>query len=157
VHGQLKVVGNKIVDKNGNLVTLYGMSMYDWSQQGRQFYNASAVGHLANDMKCAVLRIPILPANATSGAARVKTVVDACIANGIYAIIDWHSMGGANASNASAFFASMAQAYGNTPNVMYEPWNVPVRESWATIKAYHHSFVERELALTQLAAAYIAP
>jgi endoglucanase len=141
VHGQLKVVGNRIVDQNGKPVVLHGMSMYDWSQQGRQFYNASAVGHLAKDMKCAVLRIPILPANATSGLARVKTAVDACIANGIYAIIDWHSMGGANAAAASTFFASMAAAYGNTPNVMYEPWNEPVNETWATIKAYHQTVV----------------
>jgi endoglucanase len=141
VHGQLKVVGNKIVNKYGNPVTLHGMSMYDWSQQGRQFYNASAVGHLAKDVKCAVLRIPILPANATSGLARVKTVVDACIANGIYAIIDWHSGAGAVASAASSFFASMATAYGNTPNVMYEIWNEPSGITWPSIKTYHETVI----------------
>jgi endoglucanase len=35
----------------------------------------------------------------------------------------------------------MAAAYGNTPNVMYETWNEPVQESWATIKAYHEKVI----------------
>jgi endoglucanase len=116
------------------------MSMYDWSQQGRQFYNASAVGHLAKDLECAILRIPILPQNATSGLSRVKAVADACIANGIYGIIDWHGGSAATASTAAAFFASMAQAYGNTPNIMYEPWNEPT-VPWATVKAYHETVI----------------
>jgi endoglucanase len=141
VHGQLRIEGNKFVDQSGRPVTLHGMSMYDWSEQGRQFYNTSAVGRLATDMKCTVLRIPILPSNYPGAVNRVKTVVDACIANGIYAILDWHSMGGANAGNASAFFEEMARAYGNTPNVMYEPWNEPVNESWQTIKAYHETVI----------------
>jgi endoglucanase len=140
VHGQLKVAGNKIVDQNGKTVTLHGMSMYDWSQQGRQFYNASAVGHLAKDFECAILRIPILPQNATSGLSRVKAVADACIANGIYGIIDWHGGSAATAATAAAFFASMAQAYGNTPNIMYEPWNEPT-VPWATVKTYHETVV----------------
>jgi endoglucanase len=133
-HGQLKIQGNKVVDKNNQPITLHGMSMYAWAQQGLQYYNATAVGRLVKEWKCTALRIPILPGS--SQASQVRTVVDACIANGIYAIIDWHSMGGANASDCSNFMKSMATAYGNTPNVMYEPWNEPVGENWATIKAY---------------------
>ena len=88
MHGQLKVVGNQIVDQNGKVIALHGMSMYAWNTQGTQFYNASAVGHLANDLDCAILRIPILPNPLRR--RLVQAVVDACIANGIYAIIDWH-------------------------------------------------------------------
>jgi endoglucanase len=141
VHGQLKVVGNQIVDKNGKVIALRGMSMYAWNTQGTQFYNASAVGHLAKDLDCAILRIPILPNSLSTQTALVKTVVDACIANGIYAIIDWHSGAGAQASAASTFFASMATAYGNTPNVMYEIWNEPSGVTWPTIKTYHETVV----------------
>ena len=64
--------------------------MYPWNQQGLQFYNASAVGHLAKDLDCAILRIPILPNDLATQTTLVETVVDACIANGIYAIINWH-------------------------------------------------------------------
>ncbi len=140
-HGQLKVVGNHIVDKNGIPIALHGMSMYSWNNQGLMFYNASAVSHLVNDWKCTVLRIPILPGSVSSQTTPLRTVVDACIANGIYAIIDWHSMGGADANACSNFMKSMATSYGNTPNVMYETWNEPVSETWATIKAYHETVI----------------
>jgi endoglucanase len=123
------------------------MSMYCWSRQGAQFYNASAIHHLAQDWKCTVIRIPILPGaykrNPTNEINKVKTVMDACIANGIYGIVDWHSMAGAQNDVASArsFFTTLAAAYGKTPNIMYEPWNEPVQESWAVIKAYHEAII----------------
>lgn len=144
VHGKLHIEGNKFLDEHNRVVTLRGMSMYDWGDKGKQFYTAPTVMHLAQDWGCTVLRIPILPENANEtkpgnhppAPVRLKTVVDACIANGIYAIIDWHSMNAANATNASAFFTEMANLYGNTPNVMYELWNEPVDETWPVIKAY---------------------
>ena len=75
------------------------MSLYCWAPQGTQFFNTSAINHLAQDWKCTVIRIAVLPRdyknNPTNEIDKVKTVMDACIANGIYAIIDWHSMGGA--------------------------------------------------------------
>ena len=98
-HGRLSVKGNKIVDKNGNPTTLHGMSLYCWAQAGDAVFNTSAINHLAQDWKCTVIRIAILPSdyknNPTEEIDKVKTVMDACIANGIYAIIDWHSMQGA--------------------------------------------------------------
>lgn len=115
--------------------------MYAWNQQGLQFYNASAIGHLAKDWGATVIRIPILPADVTSQTPLVKTVVEACIANGIYAIIDWHCEGACDAGPASTFFASMAAAYGNTPNVMYETWNEPTTQTWASVKAYHEQVI----------------
>src|SRR5208337_2415025 len=89
-HGRLSVKGNKIVDKNGVPTTLHGMSLYCWAQQGLQFFNTSAINHFAQDWKCTVIRIAILPGNYTRSPsneiARVKVVMDACISNGIYGI-----------------------------------------------------------------------
>jgi endoglucanase len=147
IHGRLSVKGNKIIDKNGEPVALHGMSLYPWTSQGTQFYNASAINHLAQDWKCTVIRIAILPGayrrNPTNEINKLKTVVDACIANGIYAIIDWHSMAGAQRDVASAqsFFTTVSAAYGKTPNIIYEPWNEPVQESWAVIKTYHEAII----------------
>ena len=147
VHGRLSVKGNTIVDQHGDPVTLHGMSLYCWSSKGTQFYNASAINHLAQDWKCTVIRIPILPnayrRNSTNEIIKVKTVVDACLANGIYTIVDWHAMGGAqnDVASAQAFFSTLAAAYGNTPNIMYEPWNEPVQEPWPVIKAYHEAII----------------
>lgn len=147
LHGRLTVKGNKIVDKDGAPTTLHGMSMYCWASQGTQFYNAGAVNHLAQDWKCTVIRIPVLPRafkrNPTIELNKVETVMDACISNGIYAIVDWHSMGGAQTDVAAsqAFFSTLADAYGKTPNIMYEPWNEPEHESWPVIKAYHEEII----------------
>jgi endoglucanase len=148
VHGRLSVKGNKIVDKNGVPTTLHGMSLYCWSRQGLQFFNADAINHFAQDWKCTVIRIAVLPnnyqRNPSNEIARVKVVMDACISNGIYGIIDWHSMAGADRSLASsqAFFSTLATLYGKTPNIMYEPWNEPVQEAWATvIKPYHEAVI----------------
>jgi endoglucanase len=41
-HGHLQVVGNKIVDKNGNPVQLRGMSLF-WSQWIGKYYNYDAI------------------------------------------------------------------------------------------------------------------
>jgi hypothetical protein len=60
-HGRLSVKGNNIVDRNGNPTTLHGMSLYCWAPQGKQFFNTSAINHLAQDWKCTVVRIAVLP------------------------------------------------------------------------------------------------
>ncbi|MDB5051863.1 MAG: glycoside hydrolase family 5 protein [Fibrobacteres bacterium] len=148
-YGLLSVKGNRIVDKNGNPVALRGMSLYCWSTAGTQFYNANTVNWLVRDWKCNIIRIAILPGsyqgNPTGEINKVKTVVDACIANGIYAVVDWHSMDGAqnNVQSSKNFFTDLAKAYGTTPNIMYETWNEPMQESWATqIKPYHEAVIQ---------------
>ena len=162
VHGRLSVKGNKIVDKNGNPTTLHGMSLYCWATQGTQFFNTSAINHLAQDWKCTVIRIAILPReyqqNPTAEMAKIKTVMDACIDNGIYAIIDWHSMGGAqnDLANSQNFFTAVATEYGKTPNIMYEPWNEPVQEAWPVIKAYHEAVISKIRPLTRTASSSAA-
>lgn len=149
VHGRLNVKGSGIVDKNGQAVVLHGMSLYCWSPAGTQFYNASAIDHLARDWKCTVIRIPILPRafkrDPEAEIRKVKAVVDACIANGIYAVLDWHAMAGAQKDiDASVrFFSTLAAAYGKTPNVLYELWNEPVQEPWPVIKAYHEAVIAK--------------
>ena len=151
IHGQLSVKGNRIVDKNGNPIALHGMSMFHWNSQGSMFYNASAINHLAQDWKCTAIRIPIMPGdyqnNAAAAVTEIRTVVDACIANGIYAIVDWHpgNNENPNMANARQFFTTMAAAYGTTPNIMYEPWNEPNMNynDWATyVKPYDDSLVK---------------
>src|ERR1041385_282014 len=61
IHGRLRVSGNQIVDQKGEPTVLHGMSLYAWSQQGKQFFNASAIDNLAKDWKCSVIRAVVLP------------------------------------------------------------------------------------------------
>ena len=139
-HGQLRIENGKLVNQCGRPVSFTSMSMYDWSQQGHQFYNASAVKNLAGtgegQKKCTTLRIPLLARNYPSQYPRVKRVMDACIANGIYCMPNWHVVGGSSADAARPFYQQLAREYGNTPNIIYEPWNEPTSQSWSQIKSY---------------------
>ncbi len=53
--GKLKVVGNKIVDQQGNPVQLRGMSLF-WSQWIGKYYNYETVKWLRDDWNCSVVR-----------------------------------------------------------------------------------------------------
>jgi Cellulase (glycosyl hydrolase family 5). len=144
-HGKLRIEGGKLVNQCGRPVQMASMSMYDWSQQGRQFYNATAVKNLAGtgtgQMKCPSLRIPLLASNYPSQYSRMKIVMDACIANGIYCIPNWHVIGNSVVANAKAFYVQLANDYGDTPNIIYEPWNEPTTATWASIKTYMEEII----------------
>jgi endoglucanase len=74
---------------------------------------------------------------------QATTIVENAIQAGVYVIIDWHDHNAhEHQSQAQAFFADMAEAYGNTPNVIYEPYNEPLQEAWdSVIKPYHEALV----------------
>jgi endoglucanase len=149
-HGRLSVKGTRIVDKNGNAITLRGMSLY-WSQWQPAFYNESCIKWLRDDWKCTIVRPAMAVqeggylANPSAEAAKVKAVVQACINLGIYVLIDYHETANAmdNLSKAQTFFKEMAQTYGSYPNVIYELWNEPLdSHPWATvIKPYHEAVI----------------
>jgi endoglucanase len=148
-HGQLRVQGNRIVDQAGVPVQLRGMSLY-WSQWIPKYYTASTVKWLRDDWKINVVRaaMAVKPdgyeTNPAAERAKVIAVVDAAIELGIYVIIDYHAhTAHENLPQAQAFFADMAQRYGNTPNVLYEPYNEPLDVSWAKVlKPYHEAVID---------------
>jgi endoglucanase len=145
-HGQLKVEGTKLVNKNGKPVILRGMS-FGWHNWWPRFYNAGAVKWLKDDWKCTVIRaaMGVEPdkgyiKDSAGSVANVKAVVDAAIKEGIYVIIDWHSHN-INLKEAKIFFAAMAVAYGTHPNVIYEIFNEPDKETWEEVKAYSEEVI----------------
>lgn len=153
-HGRLQVVGNRICDQKGSPIQLRGMSLF-WSNTGwggERFFNASVVGNLADTWKTPIVRAPIgvegtggyleSAAAAAANKARVKAVVDAAIAKGIYVIIDWHySSANLYTSQATAFFTEMAQTYGSYPNVIFEIYNEPTSNSWSSLKSYANTII----------------
>lgn len=150
-HGRLQVSGSKIVDKNGDVVTLRGMSMF-WSQWSTSFYNGETVDWLVQDWKINIIRAAMGVDGTKSGfladpvgeKARVDTIVNAAVRNGIYVIIDWHDhSANLHTAEAKAFFGEMANQYKNLPNVIWEIWNEPLdTASWLThIKPYAESVI----------------
>lgn len=149
VNGPLRVSGNRIVNQNNSPVSFAGAS-YFWSNTGwgaERFYNSGAVNYFRNTWKAGIIRAAMgveasggYLSDPTGNKNRVKAVVDAAIAAGMYVIIDWHSHDAElYTSSAISFFQEMAQTYGNTPNVIYEIYNEPEAASatpWSTIKSY---------------------
>nr|QCD26741.1 cellulase GH5 [Flavobacterium sp. AUG42] len=152
VHGNLSVKGTKIVDKNNKPVSFAGNS-YFWSNTGwgaEKYYNADVVKFLNDNWGTTIIRAAMgvedsggYISNPTENKNRVKTVVNAAIAEGMYVIIDWHSHHAEdNQAAAIAFFKEMAQTYGNNPNVIYEIYNEPLQVSWSnTIKPYAEAVI----------------
>jgi endoglucanase len=150
-HGKLSVKGNKIVDQHGNPVQLRGMSLF-WSQWMGDFYNESAVKWLVDDWKVTIIRaaLGVKHEDTKSGylydgseKKKITTVVDAAIKKGIYVIIDWHDhYAHKNQKESVKFFKEMASRYGEYPNVIYEIFNEPVKESWTdVVKPYSEAVV----------------
>lgn len=147
--GQLRVEGNKIVDKNGKPVQLRGMSFF-WSQWIDKYYNHEVVKWLKDDWRCTVVRAALAVEydgyleNPDAEKAKIKTLVEAAIEEGLYVIIDWHDhKAEEHLEEAKAFFAEMAQLYGHHPNVIYETYNEPLEVPWSKVlKPYHEAVID---------------
>jgi len=152
VHGDLSVFGPKIIDKNGDIVSFAGNSLF-WSNTGfgaERFYNGNVVDWLQEDFEATIVRAAMgvdefggYLSDRQGNLQRVEAVVDAAIANGMYVIIDWHSHHAENYRAQSIdFFQQMARKYGNHPNVIYEIYNEPLGVSWSqTIKPYSEAVI----------------
>jgi len=146
-HGQLKVEGTKLVDKNNKPVVLRGMS-FGWHCFWPRFYSAGTVKWLHDDWKCTVVRaaMGVEPdrgyiKDSAGSVDKVKAVVDAAIKEGVYVLIDFHSHN-IKLNEAKAFFKNMATTYGKYPNVIYELFNEPDYETWPEVKAYSEELIK---------------
>jgi Endoglucanase len=143
-HGALSVKDGHIVNRHGEPPQLRGIS-FSWSVWGgKKYYNPEVVNWLVDDFRTTVLRLS-MAIEPDSGYLRypqeqtalIEQVADAAIQRGVYVIIDWHDHNAdKNKTEARAFFSRMAQRYAGTPNVIYEVWNEPERQTWQTVKDY---------------------
>lgn len=148
LHGALTVQGNRLVDAHGKPIALRGMCLFV-SQWISKYYNANAIKWLRDDWHCTVIRVPMGVENGgyldnpQVELAKVKTVVQACIDLGIYVIIDWHDdHANIHVDQSKEFFDNMAKTYGKYPNVIFEPWNEPLKMNWKNIvKPYHEAVI----------------
>ncbi|TIX50983.1 glycoside hydrolase family 5 protein [Alteraurantiacibacter aquimixticola] len=148
-HGALSITDGKVVDAHGEPVTLRGMSLF-WSQWGPQYYTRETVDWLVSDWKVTAIRASIAAEGDDSALqhfdreiAKAATVIEAAEANGIYVLVDWHAHRD-HADEAEAFLTEIARRYGHLPNLIYEPFNEPLREGvdWSRdVKPYHERMI----------------
>ncbi len=146
-HGLLRVSGNRIVDQYNRETQLRGMSLF-WSQWNGKYYTADVVNWLADDWNINVIRAAMAVdqggyASNEQEKEKVFRVIDAAINRGIYVVVDFHAHNAvAYQKEAITFFTEIAKRYGHHPNIIYEPWNEPVKHSWAgVIKPYHETVI----------------
>lgn len=145
INGLLKVVGTKLVNKNGYPIQLRGMSTH-----GIQWYESctkdASLDTLSHDWGADILRVSMYiqeggyETNPSYYTSLVKDLVNKVTARGLYALIDFHMLTPGdpnyNTSRAITFFTDIANTYKNNNNVLYEICNEPNGVSWAGIKNY---------------------
>jgi endoglucanase len=152
-HGQLSIVEGRVLDQHLQPVSLAGPSLF-WStnrMEGEAFYTARTVRQVKQNWKASIIRAAMSAQGEGSylthpedNQAKVERVVDAAVAEGLYVIIDWHShQAEDNLEQAEQFFSAMARKYGHLPNVIYEIYNEPLRDTdWSTvIKPYSEAVI----------------
>jgi len=147
---QLTVQGSRILNSRNEPVQLRGIS-FSWSiWRGKKYYNTKVLNWLRKDFKVSVIRLSmaVQPASGYLDQPEeqkklITTLADRAIEQGIYVIIDWHDHNAEqHLQQSKQFFAEMAQRYSGTPNVIYEIWNEPERQSWRTVKNYAEEVVK---------------
>lgn len=138
--------GNQLLF-GGSPGSIAGPSLF-WSNDGwggEKYYTAGAVQTVAQDWNATLIRAAMgvdeeggYLENPTGNVNKVRTVVEAAIANDLYVIIDWHSHHAEDHTQSAVdFFRQMAEDYGDYDNVIYEIYNEPLSVSWSgTIKPY---------------------
>lgn len=157
-HGQLKVSGTNIVDKNGKKFQIIGMSTHGlmW-EDFSDITSKSSLKVLRDDWGVNTIRLAMYTeeyggyttssGNAAAAKKKVETGVKNATDLGMYVIIDWHILKDGNPQThqkeAVAFFTEMAKKYSGQNNVIYELCNEPNGSvTWASnIKPYCQAVV----------------
>ena len=145
--GQLSVKATQLVSADGKPVVLHGMS-FGWHNLWPRFYNKGAVHELVKKWNCTVIRasmgIELNDSGYLKAPARseqlMRNVIDACIKENVYVIIDWHDHN-LHEKEAIEFFSRMAADYGTNPHVIYEIFNEPDYETWPEVKNYSEKVI----------------
>lgn len=147
LNGQLSVQGNRMVNQQGEVTALHGVS-FGWHNWWPRFYTKGTVRWLVTDWHCTVVRAAIgvepdgaLLDNPEQAYNLLYRVIDAAIADGIYVIVDWHSHT-ILTEEANDFFRTVATKYKDYPNIIYEIFNEPEYDSWEDVKAYSEEIIK---------------
>ena len=150
-HGQLKLSGTNIVDKNGKKYQLMGPSTHgihwfpDYVNQ-KAFNTFKKYG--ANMVRLAMYTAEggYCEGNKSAILDTLYKGVDYATKEGMYVIIDWHILHDNNPNTyikqAKSFFRTVSKKYKNNVNVIYEICNEPNGgTSWSDIKKYADTII----------------
>ncbi len=154
VHGALHVTNGNLMDSNGNIYQLYGMSTHGiaWFPQ---YINLDTFKTLRDDWNTNCIRLAMYPYeyNGYSNGGD-KDYLKGLIKNGIkyaydlgmYVIVDWHVLNEKDPniykSDAIEFFEEISSEYKDYNNIIYEICNEPNNiVTWDDIKSYANDVI----------------
>ena len=154
--GQLHVSGTDIIDGNGNVVRLKGVSTHGLAWYP-QYVNYDAFRTLRDEWGVNVIRLAMYTqeyGGYCNGGDRegLKQLIDNGVSYasqlGMYVIIDWHILSDGNPNQhkdeALEFFDEMSSKYAGYNNVIYEICNEPQNSDWnSQIKPYAQEVIAR--------------
>ncbi len=152
-HGALAVKGTDIVDENGQIFQLQGVSTHgiNWFPE---YVNKDAFSDLSkygvNAIRLAMYTADYNGYCSGGNQAELEGVIDkgvkACTELGMYVIVDWHILNdndpNQNKESAKAFFDKMSKKYAGQDNVIYEICNEPNGgTTWESVKSYAEEII----------------
>ncbi|MGA2171861.1 MAG: cellulase family glycosylhydrolase [Sedimentisphaerales bacterium] len=172
----LHVDGNQIEDPNGNVVVLRGVDMIDLGvTQAQRGGVVQVISRLTNKSDPngsspgwypKVIRLPIVPADAAGASGYpnhfnpsdpntyynniLRPAVNACAANDVYAIIDWHYVAKTyeHRTTTTQFWQYMAPKFANDSHVIFELFNEPNNDvgsdddDWCSVRTDMQTWVD---------------
>lgn len=148
-HGKLRVEGTDLVDKNGEVYQLKGVSTHGlaWFPQ---YVNKDAFQTFRDDWGANLIRLAMYTGesggycqdgNKDELKKLVSSGVDYATELGMYVIVDWHILSdndpNINKEEALIFFDEMSKKYAGNDNVLYEICNEPNGGTeWGSVKSY---------------------
>ncbi len=156
IHGALSVSGTNLVDKNGDVFQLKGVSTHGL-QWFPQYVNKATFQTIRDEWGANVIRLAMYTAEGgyCEGSTATKNKLKKLVTDGVsyatdlgmYVIIDWHVLNDQNPAKykteAKAFFKEMAQKYKDNNNVIYEICNEPNGGvTWSQVKSYANEVIE---------------
>lgn len=148
-HGKLRVEGTDLVDKNGEVYQLKGVSTHGlaWFPQ---YVNKEAFQTFRDDWGANLIRLAMYTGesggycqdgNKDDLKKLVSSGVDYATELGMYVIVDWHILSdndpNINKEEALKFFDEMSKKYAGNDNVLYEICNEPNGGTeWGSVKSY---------------------
>lgn len=146
-NGRLSVWGTSLVNEKGQDVVLKGVSL-GWHNWWPRFYDKKTIAWLKEDWNCNLVRAAIgvepdgaFLKNPDMAYKKLYTVIEAAIKNDMYVIVDWHSHH-IYQKEAQDFFQTVVNKYKGVPNLFYEIYNEPEKDSWEDVKAYSESVIQ---------------
>lgn len=149
LHGALKVEGTNVVDANGEVFQLAGVSTHGlaWFPD---YVNKDAFQSIRDDWGANVIRLAMYTAesggyceggNKENLKSLVKSGVNYATELGMYVIVDWHILHDLDPnkykSDSIAFFDEISREFKDQDNVIYEICNEPNGgTSWSQVKSY---------------------